>query len=148
MIKELQIAKRFFIDFGIILLFCIIFRVSKWYYFSDISPPSWHSPFNAAWIVGTWSALTCYPAFLIGFRIKKSPLWFFALSWLTVFILFLLSLYLSQNLSYKIGDTYVFEDGRITDFGVVYKLSSPHSVMALISSALIVRHYFTKRRAK
>ena len=148
MTRELQIAKRFFIDFGIILLLCIAFEMWKGVHFAEGRSINWPSMLSANYILGTLAAITCYPAFLIGFRMKKSPLWFFSLSYSTVFLLILLSLYLSQNLSYKVGDTFVYEDGRITSFGVAYKLMSPHSVMALIATVILVWHYFTHRHVK
>lgn len=134
--KNLQMAKRFLIDFGTILILCLVFELLKSIYSSGGDPTSWHSLFNVIWILGVWVALTCYPAFLIGVRVKKSPAWFLVLSWVTVVLFFCLSLYPSTNLSYKVGDTYVFEHGKITEFGVFYTLLTPRTFMALWASWL------------
>jgi len=133
---------QFIKDFGILLVFCIIFILFKGLFLEQGSPNNWPSFSNVVWLLGLWTALTCYPAFLIGIRIKKSPAWFFVLSWITVAVFFCLSLYLSTDLTYKVGDTYVYDHGKITSFGIVYKLSSPRVLMALWATWLFGCGFF------
>jgi hypothetical protein len=128
---------RILIDFGLILVLCTVFQSLKGlYFFGNTSYP--RSLVSAIWIAGLFSAISCYPAFLVGVRLKHSRVWFFLLSWATIAILFSLSLSWGSSLTYKVGHVVARDHGQFTAFGVVYQfVLSPPFFMAVWATWLL-----------
>jgi hypothetical protein len=84
--------------------------------------------------------MTCIPALVIGLRIRNSYEDFCSLSWVTVLVFFFLPIVLNSNLSYSVGTAEIMRSGFPTSYGVVYKLATPRTLMALVATWLVVKH--------
>lgn len=135
---------RIIIDFLIIFALCLIFSFSKAFYFTS-GPDNWNSFLNGILVISFASTIICYPAFLIGIRIKKSVPLFCILSWLTNVIVYFLILNWGQGLSYNINSMVVKNSGDLTLFGFFYEIIlTPHALMALWATWLMI-HAHCKR---
>lgn len=72
----------------------------------------------------------------------NSPLAFFAISWCAVVTMILLSLTLSQGMTYYVGYAPVYLSGKLTWFGLYYELLTPRLAFAIFSTALIALYLF------